>query len=201
MKAQTSAKQRRSKRASAKNSLMLTIHGPEGEEVVKEIVTTIELSLHGARVRGLRTLQPGWRGVLVELRSLRQAPFQVAWQTKAAAGKGYLDTGVELLEELDFWKEMFSNASTEQVPGGAVEKNALSPEELLQEMVQWPVFQSQPGSPTNAASVGVEPGVEESREFLHAVWCALVEQLEERKVFTRAELVAGLRKIAQAPRV
>ena len=33
--------------------------------------------------------------------------------------------------------------------------------------------------------------------FWEGIWSGLVEQLEERQVFTRAELVAYLRKIGQ----
>jgi hypothetical protein len=181
----TTQKKRRSKRVSAAHRLMLKILGADGGDVVKEVVTTVELSRHGARLRGRRALTLDARGLLVQLRSGEQIPFRVAWQIKAPAGQGYLDTGVEFLEDSDFWKQTFSREET--APAAAEEAatplrklppEKLLPEKLLEDLLQSPAFQDR-----------------ESGLFLEGVWCGLVEQLEERHVFTRAELVASLRAI------
>ena len=95
----TSRTDRRSKRVPATHRLFLTIPSPGGTKVVKEVVSTLELSRHGARVRGQCPLEPGWNGVLAELRSLRKANFRVAWQAQSPGAKGYLDTGLEFLED------------------------------------------------------------------------------------------------------
>jgi hypothetical protein len=176
----TLRKERRSKRLPAKHILMLTILGPSGNEVVKEVVKTVELSRHGARIRGRRALEPDWRGVLLELKSLRQAPFRVAWQDKAPAGQGYLDTGVEFLGDFEFWEQTFSNENKEPVHAITIQNDVVSPKELLQELLDSPAFEAR-----------------ESGRLLKEIWCGLVEQLEERNFFTRAELVASLRKIAE----
>ena len=175
----TSRTDRRSKRVPAKHQLFLTVPGPGETPVAKEVVLTLELSRHGARVRGRCPLEPGWNGVLAELRSLRKAPFRVAWQAQSLGAKGYLDTGLEFLEDSEFWGETFPKPEAEPIPA-AIKDAAISPEKLLQELSKLPVFQAQ-----------------ERGRFLETVWCSLVEQLEERKVFTRAELVACLREIGQ----
>ena len=169
---------RRSKRVVAKQNLLMTILGPKGNELVKEVVTTVEISRHGARIQGLHPLKPGWCGVLVELKSLRKAPFRVAWQTKPPTGKDYLDSGVEFTAEFDFWGQAFPSPNASAAKPATAAKDELSLKELLQEVLKSPAFQKP-----------------ESGRFLQEIWCGLVEQLEERKAFTRDELVAYLQKI------
>lgn len=166
---------RRSKRIRSKHNVMMTMLGPNQTELSKEIVSTVELSQHGARVRGRKVLKPGSAGVLVELRTLRKAPFQVAWQSKAGE-KDYLDSGLEFTSNFDFWTEEFPDAGTNAA--AAAEK--MTPHELLRE----------------ALKIADTPS-QESEQFWEGVWCGLVEQLEERKVITRAELVTHLRRIGE----
>ncbi len=64
-----SRKDRRSKRIPAAHRLLLTILSPTGSEIAKEIVTTVEVSSHGARVRGIRTFRPDSQGLLTQLGS------------------------------------------------------------------------------------------------------------------------------------
>ena len=52
-----SRKDRRSERVPAVHRLMLTILSPTGAELLKEIIISVDVSKHGARVRGRRTLQ------------------------------------------------------------------------------------------------------------------------------------------------
>ncbi|MBI4442485.1 MAG: hypothetical protein HY649_03815 [Acidobacteria bacterium] len=177
----TSRKDRRSERIEATHRLLLSILGPSGAEVLKEIVTTVEVSQHGARIHGLRTFQTNWRGNLLQLSSGRQVPFRVVWQVKPPSGKGYLEAGVEILAEFNFWGRAFANPDAEpETTAITIENPALSPEELLQALRQSSAFQSPAGE-----------------RLLETIWCGLVQQLEERNVFTRAELVAALRKISQ----
>ena len=190
-----SRKDRRSKRVPVAHRLLLTILGPTGTEIAKEIVTTVEVSAHGARVRGIRTFRPGSEGLLTQLGSGQQAPFRVAWQTRAASDPKFLDTGVELLSELDFWGVAFSAPTAEPkaepapatpvaAPVAApIESPRISPQALLDELEKTP-----------------QPAGEHRARMLEAVWCHLIEQLEERKVFSRDELLASLRSIGQESR-
>ena len=174
------AKKRRSDRQLAAVRLLLTILGPSGASVMKEVITTVEISQYGARLRGRRRMEVGWQGVLIQLSSGQQAPFRVAWQIPSPDHSAYLDTGVELMPHLDFWGRTFSPAPEPPSMEVVLEDATLSPAELLQAL--------SPKSP--------EPGEAKTEQFLETVWCGLVEQLEERNVFTRAELVAAIRKIA-----
>ena len=172
-----SAKERRSERVAAVHRMMLTILSPTGAELLKEIIITVDVSRHGARVRGRRTLQPNWKGTLVQLSSGRQVPCRVSWQVKPTPEADYFETGVEIMANFDFWGRSFSSGDLESLEAPILIENAgLPPEELLQAL--------------RNASGG-------NGELLEAVWCGLVEQMEERKVFTRAELVASIRKVSQ----
>lgn len=184
-----SRKDRRSKRVSSEQRLLLTILGPTGSEIAKEIVTTVEVSVHGARLRGIRTFRPDSQGVLTQLGSGQQAPFRVAWQAKVPSNPKCLDTGVELLAGFDFWGVPFSEPTAAPAPVAAtapvaapapIEKPTINPQEILAELER-----------TSQAS-----GDQRVRT-LEAAWCNLIEQLEERKVFGRAELLASLRNIGQ----
>ena len=175
----TSRKDRRSERVTAAHRLMLTVLGESGGEILKEIITTIEISQHGTRIKGRRTLQPNWRGNLIQLSSGRQTPFRVVWQVKSPSDPLYLEAGLEILATTSFWGRSFANPDADpEAPEIVIENVALSPQELLRELRK---ISPAPGSP----------------RVLEAAWCGLVEQLEERKVFTRTELVASLRKLIQ----
>ena len=172
---------RRSRRVPAKHPLMLTILGSNGEEVLKEFVSTVELSKHGARIRGRQVLPPDGRGILVQLKTLRRAAFRVAWPSTAPSALGYIDTGVELIDEFEHWETFYTDAkaqTNQQITG--IENPTLSAQELFQSMLQSSFF--------DAKGTG---------RVLERVWCSLVEQLEERKILSRADLVTSLRKISE----
>jgi hypothetical protein len=184
-----SRKDRRSKRVPAAQRLLLTILGPTGSEIAKEIVTTVEVSVHGARLRGIRTFRADSQGVLTQLGSGQQIPFRVAWQAKVPSNPNFLDTGVELLAGFDFWGVAFSEPTAAPAPAAAaapaaapapIEKPPISPQEVLDELER-----------TSQATA------DQRARTLEAAWCNLIEQLEERKVFSRAELLASLRNIGQ----
>lgn len=181
-----SRKDRRSKRIPETHRLLLTILGPTGLEVSKEIVTTIEVSLHGARVRGIRTFRPDSQGVLTQLSSGLQAPVRIAWQAKAASNPKFLDTGVEFLSAFDFWGTTFPELAAAPAPVASplpapVGRPPVSPLALLEEL----------GNTCQPANDG------QRARTLEAAWCGLIDQLEERKVFSRDELLASLRTISQ----
>lgn len=173
-------KKRRSERVLAAHRLMLIVQGPSGAAILKEIATTVDISRHGALVRGRQILQPDWTGTLIHLSSCRQVPFRVAYQVAPPSMPGYFDTGVEILATDDFWGRSFSNfAVLPETPDIVIENAAVSPAELLEEL-------------RKASEVPA------GEKMLETLWCGLVEQLEERRVFTRTELVATLRKLASA---
>ena len=180
-----SRKDRRSKRIPETHRLLLSILGPTGLEISKEIVTTVEVSLHGARVRGISTFRPDSQGVLTQLSSGLQAPVRIAWQAKAESNSKFLDTGVEFLSAFDFWGTAFSDPAAAPAPGAAppdkVARPPVSPQALLEELDK--TSQSPDSDPRARA--------------LEAAWCGLIDQLEERKVFSRDELLASLRTISR----
>jgi len=173
-------KDRRSERVLSSHRLVLTILGPTGAEVLKEIIMTVDISKHGVRARGRRTLQPNWKGTLVQLNSGRQVPCRVTWQVKPTAEADYRETGIEIQANFDFWGRSFTSGDLEWLEAPVLIKSAtVPPEKLLQALRNSAAFQ------------GSSNG-----ELLEAVWCGLVEQMEERRVFTRAELVAAIQKIS-----
>jgi hypothetical protein len=183
-----SRKDRRSKRVPAEHRVLLTILNATGLEIAKEIVTTVEVSLHGARVRGIRTFRQDSQGMLTQLSSGSQAPVRIAWQAKAASSPKFLDTGVEFLSAFDFWGATFSEPLAEVAAAAGPEAATpaaapppISPQGLLEQLE------------TSAPSAA---GDRRARA-LEAAWCSLIEQLEERKVFTRDELLASLRNMQQ----
>ena len=174
----TSKKDRRSERVPVTQRLILTILGTSGSEVLKEIVTTVEVSQHGARVHGRRSLQPNWKGNFVQLNSGRQAPVRVVWQVKPEGNAEYMESGVEILAEFNFWNRDFANPDAEPEPAEIVIENAAIPaEELLQKSA---AFKAQ-----------------SNEKVLETVWSGLVDQLEERSVLTRKELAEAIRKLAR----
>jgi len=174
-----SKKNRRSNRVPVSDKLILTITGDGDSELLKEIITTLEISKNGARIRGRRTLHPDWKGAFVQLSSGRRAPVRIVWQRKPSPGAEYLESGVEILSDYDFWGRTFTTGDMDEEPAVVIENSPLSPEQLLQ------LF-------SEAAGVKAE----QSAKLLEVFWCGLVEQLEERKVITREELAASIRKIA-----
>lgn len=172
---------RRSKRVPGTHRLLLTILGPTGLEIAKEIVSTVELSQYGARVRGRRSLRPESEGVLTQLRSGRQARIRIAWQRKCSESAEFFDTGVELLSGFDYWGDSFADphASVRDAVPGSAGVAPLTTLELLGELKE-------------------ELSGDAGARSMELLWCGLVEQLEVNKVFTRDELIAAIRSIAQA---
>jgi hypothetical protein len=169
-------KDRRSRRIPASYRLMFTVFGPDGSEVVREIVSTVELSQFGARVRGRQVAPPESRGILTQLSSGRRAHVRVAWQDEAVGAPGFVDTGIEVISGPDYWGISF--AEPEPVPvEAATPPTPMTAQGLLDELN---------GKAARDGALGV----------LETIWCGLVEQLEARKVITREELIAAVRSVA-----
>jgi hypothetical protein len=147
-------------------------------EIMKEIVTAVELSQHGARVRGYRTVNSDAQGLLTQLSSGRQAPIRVAWQRRAQEDPNFLDTGVELLSGFDFWGITFTDPATHPARSSEPGKRAVSPRELLEELQK------------------LLPSANHRAQVLESIWCGLIEQLEARRVITREDMVVALRGLA-----
>ena len=172
-------KDRRSRRIPAAHRLLLTIFGPTGSEIAKEIVSTVELSQFGAHVRGRRILRPEAEGLLTQLSSGRQARIRIAWQ-KSDTTTGFFDTGVEILSGFDYWGMSFAEpAPAPAVPSCGAASTPLTTEELLGELKQTPSGDS-------------------GARLLETIWSGLIEQLEARSVISRDELICSVRSIAQS---
>ncbi|MBI4479082.1 MAG: hypothetical protein HY651_03570 [Acidobacteria bacterium] len=169
-------KDRRSRRIPAAHRLLLTIFGPTGSEIAKEIVSTVELSQFGAHVRGRRMLRPEAEGLLTQLSSGRQARVRIAWQ-KSDTTAGVFDTGVEILSGFDYWGISFAEPAPAVSSCGAA-STPLTTEELLGELKQ-----------TASGDSG--------SRILETIWSGLIEQLEARKVISRDDLISSVRSIAQ----
>ena len=179
-------KDRRSKRIPATQRLLLTVLGPNGAELAKEIVSTVEVSQYGAHIRGRRILAPESEGVLTQLSSGRQARVRIAWQEKSTSHHGFLEAGVELLSGHEYWGVSFAEPVAEAAAapasaggsGGSGDSKTTTLQEILDEL---------------ARQSGDYPG----GAVLEAVWCGLVEQLETRKLISRDDLVKSIRSIAE----
>lgn len=172
-----SRKDRRSKRVAAAHRVLLTVLNANGAEIAKEIVSTVEVSQYGARVRGRRIMRPESEGVLTRLSSGRQARIRIAWQQKDSSHSGYLDTGVELLSGFDYWGISFAEPEAAPANGSGSNMPATA-QQLLEEL--------------KSAASG-----DAGSAMLEALWCGLIEQLEARKVLSREELVSSIRGIVQ----
>jgi hypothetical protein len=164
--------------------MLLTILGPSGSEFAKEIVSTVELSRFGARLRGRRSFRPDAEGLLTLLRSGRQARVRVVWQSKAADSSGYMDTGVEILSGFDYWGASFEEAepaasAAPETAAGSAEASALAIQDVLTELA----------------------GRGPNERNLETLWSVLIENLESRKVITREDLIAAIRNIAKFSKV
>jgi len=174
-------KERRSRRIPATHRLLLTILGPTGGEISREIVTTVELSQYGARVRGRRRLRPDAEGMLTQLRSGRQARVRVAWQLHAEQGAEFLETGLEVLSGFDYWDICFADPVSDSAAVTA--SNGSDPSGLLALLEE----------------LKHTTGGDAASRRLEVLWCVLIEQLEANKVLKRDDLLAAIRSVAHRP--
>ncbi len=182
-----SNKNRRSERIPARHNLMLVVEDHTGGTAAKEIVSTVHISRHGAHLRSRRPLDGSSKGNVMNLSSCRQTPFRIAWHLPSDSHPGYHESGIEFVESIDFWGRDFSGhrqgaASAEDVmgtrTGGLENSSAANPRELLDQLLQ----------------AGDTP---KGHELTAALWCGLIKQLEERRVFTRTDLISALKKLSR----
>lgn len=184
-----SSRNRRGPRIAARHNIMLMVEGPPGERPAKEVVTTLHISRHGAHLVGRRALQENSKGRVAHLGTCKQAPFRIAWQAPSKQQPGFHEMGIEFEEPADFWGASFEAASA---PAGATEPIP----------AEGPALSDSTSQQSSGSSCGAlleqlrqVPSSAEGREVTDALWCGLVEQLEERRVITRGELIASLRKV------
>lgn len=189
-----SEKNRRSARIAAKHNLMLMLDADKDKQSSKEIVTTLHISKHGAHLLGRRQLLENVTGRLAHLSTCKQAPFRIAWQAPSRAQPGFHEMGIEFEQLADFWGATFeADAAIKAEDAPSVTSTPEEPETSPRE---------KSSSTREAGDCGtildllrtISPGAE-GRETTDALWCGLIEQLEERRVISRSELIASLRKV------
>ena len=177
-------KDRRSERIPAVHKMMLVV--ADGDVTIsKEVVATVLISQYGAQVRGRRAVNLAATGLVMNLSSCRQAKIRIAWHLPSTSHPGYFDTGIEFLDTADFWGCKFSeyrpvmiaaNAKLEKPSANTAVPAELTPRKLLDHL----------------RMAGSSPKASNLNEKL---WCELVEQLEQRGVFTRTEMISTLKRL------
>jgi hypothetical protein len=172
-----SAKRRRSKRVAKSERVMVSITDPPP---VQDVVVTLEVSQHGAKVLARRHFLADSRGTAMFIATGREVPCRVAWQRSPGA-EGRMETGLEIYSNSNFWGLDLEGSELEPdppppKPAAATPKAAAPPS--VAAMVD--ALESK-----NSATLSID------------LWCALVDNLEAKGVFSRAELIAMLKKLGQ----
>lgn len=168
----------RNERFPASHRLLLQTTGPVA---VREIVNTVDISLHGARVLARSKLQAKARGT-VELLDIppRPVPCRVVWQDVKSNEQGCYEVGLELGLELgtrmSLWDILVSENKSEEP---AVESGHAPPEVA-------PI----------ASLIGDVAGKAGDQTSIQ-LWSSLVQLLEARGLFTRDDLIETLRTIGK----
>lgn len=170
-----SAKRRRSKRVSKSERVMLNITEPSP---VQDIVVTLEVSEHGAKVLARRHLKPESRGTAVFIATGRSVPCRVAWQREPGP-EGRMETGLEIYATSNFWGLDLHGSELEPEPAPVL------------------VAAAKPAAAPNSVSAMVDAMGASKASLPIDLWCSLVDNLEAKGVFTRVELAAMLKKIAE----
>ncbi len=145
------------------------------------MVSTLDISLHGAKVLAQRKHKPESHGTVELLGARRVVPCRVVWQATERNEQGFLETGLELGLEQSSWTSLFNELQF-AMPGAAGPPAADSANEIA------PVASEIAGA---QASRGDQAIIE--------LWSALLELLETKGVFTRDDFIATLRKIETQP--
>ena len=182
----TGNKSRRSPRIPARHNMMLMVDGNAGETVSKEVVTTVLISRHGAHLVSRRPLDENTKGKVAHLGTCKQATFRIAWQTPSRSQPGYHEMGIEFEDLSDFWGASFGEVKPVEVATSAEpERESPIRTSSAADLSGTEVLELLKIASSNA----------EGREITDAIWCGLVEQLEERRLITRGELIASLRRV------
>jgi hypothetical protein len=185
-----SALRRRSKRVSKSERVMLDITDPA--PTVQDIVVTLEVSEHGAKVLARRHLLKEARGMAMFIAAGRKVPCRIAWQ-RAPGPDGRMETGLEIYANGNFWGLDLAGSEVEPEPEKPLPA-ALRP------------VSSTPSTPAATPAREVSATMKMILEALSQnksaslpidLWCLLVDNLEAKGVFSRAELIAMLKKIGK----
>lgn len=195
-----SALRRRSKRISKSERVMLDITNPKP---VQDIVVTLEVSANGAKVLARRHMEKEARGTAMFIAAGRQVPCRIAWQ-RAPGPDGRMETGLEIYANGNFWGL--------DLEGSEVEIT-MDQSKPLPLSLRAPAFGPAPAKPlaatppphgvagkaqpANMHAMIAALGANRSASLPIDLWCMLVDNLEAKGVFSRAELIAMLKKIGQ----
>jgi hypothetical protein len=204
-----SAARRRSKRISKSERVMLDITDPTP---VQDIVVTLEVSANGAKVLARRHMDKEARGTAMFISAGRKVPCRIAWQRQPGPD-GRMETGLEIYSNGNFWGLDLTGSEVDPeaprplpaalrasgvTPAGGLKVPAATPPKAV---VASPG--SKPAAPPAAAKGGTMQamlealGKNRSASLPIELWCMLVDNLEAKGVFSRAELIAMLKKIGQ----
>jgi hypothetical protein len=180
---------------------------------VQDIVVTLEVSAHGAKVLARRHMEKEARGTAMFISAGRKVPCRIAWQRQPGPD-GRMETGLEIYSNGNFWGLDLAGSEVDPeaprplpaalrvagvTPAGGLKLPAATP----------PKGVALPG----AKPAATPPAAKEHGGTMHAMlealgknrsaslpielWCMLVDNLEAKGVFSRAELIAMLKKIGQ----
>jgi hypothetical protein len=196
-----SALRRRSKRVSKSERVMLDITDPSP---VQDIVVTLEVSANGAKVLARRHLQKDSKGTAMFITAGRKVPCRVAWQ-RAPGADGRMETGLEIYSNGNFWGLDLAGSEVEPEP-------AMPLPDALRATPE-PAAKPAASRPSNPSHPAASPAKQEPSATMKAIlealgnnrsaslpidlWCLLVDNLEAKGVFSRAELIAMLKKIGK----
>ena len=172
-----SAKRRRSKRIDKSERVLLNLATPTA---VQDIVLTIEVSSHGAKVLARRKMVADAKGSARLLSAGREVPCRVAWQ-RPPGKEGRMETGLEIYSNTNFWGLDLSGSEIAPEPVEAPPPAALEA----------------PAPPSAAALLEALDTKANPAQLPVELWCALVDSLEAKGVFTRQELIGMLRQLGK----
>ncbi len=181
-----SALRRRSKRVSKSERVMLDITDPTP---VQDIVVTLEVSAHGAKVLARRHMQKEARGTAMFIAAGRKVPCRIAWQ-RPPCPDGRMETGLEIYSNGNFWGLDLEGSEVDPEPAPV----PVAPAGPKMPAALRPASGAESPSATMRA---ITEAISKNRSVSLPIdlWCMLVDNLESKGVFSRAELIAMLKKI------
>ena len=185
-----SAKRRRSKRVSKSERVMLSISEPSP---VQDIVVTLEISQHGSKVLARRHFVADSRGTALFIAAGKQVPCRVAWQ-RAPGAEGRMETGLEIYSNANFWGLDLAGSEVDPEPALPAALSLVKPAPAA---AVAPSASAPSSVSAMIAALSANLGPTKSASLPIDLWCALVDNLEAKGVFTRAELTATLKKMGQ----
>lgn len=174
----TQSRTRRHERHTVETGLMLRITDPVVEQ---EVVRTVDISSHGARVLSRHQWPADARGTARSIENRREAPCRIVWQSKRPDDNGYYETGIEIGLEPGTRAFLFEVTETVAAPS------------LHAFAAPQPVAQSDDLSMLSEALSQARAA--EGEEMLERLCTGIVELLESKGLIKRADLIATLRRL------